>query len=335
MFEPITGKGMLVATDVVAKANMFKWNGPEWLGTTYGDQIVYTYFIPGLKRAAPNARMAIAAPDSNGVWVSRTISPDMPRMSHVTSRDAGDTQPRLRYLDPDLYQYWRDADNPATEEWLWFIPPSNRAWRFASGARALMFSQPAADGRWQVFSYQLDSKVIKQMTFDDGQKDNVRTVPWMWRAPEFGNNFIIATVADETELRIYRKIGTEWTAVHRARVPAGRTLGSPEWFVYNNRSYVLMSGFVNGNGYPTEIWVSSIDPARPLLRKVTVDAPARVRNDPEVFITDLGPRIYYNRYDPSVNPDNPLCNECSEGVYMADPGLAAALRPGLVQRKAR
>lgn len=79
---------------------------------------------------------------------------------------------------------------------------------------------------------------------------------------------------------------------------------------------------MTGTDYATEVWLAAIDPANPLLRLITPDAPYRVRNDPEIFVTSNGPRIYYNRYDPSLDPDHPLCTDCSEGVYFADPGIA-------------
>ena len=96
----------------------------------------------------------------------------------------------------------------------------------------------------------------------------------------------------------------------------------PPLFTYNGKSYVFMAAYVSPNTYPTEIWISSIDAANPLMRRITSNTPLRARNDPEVFITNnAGPYIYYNRYDPSIDPAHPLCADCSEGVFRADAGL--------------
>ena len=100
----------------------------------------------------------------------------------------------------------------------------------------------------------------------------------------------------------------------------------PHWFTgmvaYNGKSYVFMVAYLGTNDYPSEVWISSIDPANPLARRITDTSLLRARNDPEVFITDtFGPMIYYNRYDPSIDPAHPLCADCSEGVYRANPGL--------------
>lgn len=324
-FEPTSGKGVLIATGAVAKSNMFKWNGPEWLTMASGDQLMYSYYLPNQPHDAVHTRMALAVQNRDGEWVSKLLSPELPRMSHVASMDKGDQNPHIRYLDPSLNHYWRDVLEPTSETMLTFLPPSNRAWRFVSGARALTFTAPV-NGVSQVFSYQLGPGVIKQMTFDDGDKDTDRTVPWMWQAPEFGGDYVLSTVVNGTELRIYRKLPvapgvTQWLPIYRASVPAGRVIGSPEWFVYNGKSYLSLAVFIVPNEFPSEVWVSNIEAADPIMRRVTDTTLFRVRNDPEVFITDNGPFIYYNRYDPGINPEHPLCNECSEGVYRADTGL--------------
>jgi hypothetical protein len=324
-FEPASGKGLLVATGAITKSNMFKFNGPEWLAMASGDQILYSYYRPGLPQTTQNTRMAVAVQNRQGEWVSQPLSPELPRIAHVASQDKGDTNPRIRYLDPDLNHYVRDVLEASTEVKLTFLPPSTRAWRFASGARALLYSAPA-NGVSQVFSYQLDSGQIKQMTFDEGDKDTGRSVPWMWQAPEFGGDYVFATVVDESELRVYRKLPTgpgttAWKPIYSAALPPGRTIGSPEWFVYNGKSYLSLAVFITPNEFPSEVWVSNIVSADPLFRRITDSTVFRVRNDPEVFITDQGPYVYYNRYDPNINPDHPLCNSCSEGVYRADAGL--------------
>lgn len=324
-FEPVSGKGVLVATGAITKNTMFKFNGPEWLSMASGDQVLYSYYLPGLPKSESSVRMAVAVQNRQGDWVPQALSPELPRIAHVASQDKGDTSPHIRYLDPAQNHYVRDVLDPSTEKRLDFLPPSTRAWRFASGARALVYSAPV-NGVSQVFSYQMDSGQMKQMTFDDGSKDTGRTVPWMWQAPEFGGDYVLATVVNESELRVYRKLpvaggGAAWKPIYSAVLPAGRTMGSPEWFVYNGKSYLSLAVFLTPNEYPSEVWVSNIVAADPLFRRVTDNTVFRVRNDPEVFITDQGPHVYYNRYDPSIDPEHPLCNVCSEGVHRADMGL--------------
>lgn len=324
-FIPWHGRGQLIAEGTVSKANMFKWNGPEWVAMASGDQLHFSYYRNGAPALAQNTRMALAIQSSTGEWVLQPLGPsDQARMAHVTSRDKGDPNPRIKYLDKDLNHYVRDVLAGGSERRLDFLPRNNKAWRFASGWRALTYSRNVDGGR-QVFAYLLDSDEHQQLTTDDGNKDVGQSVPWTWRAPEFGGDYVLATVVDYSELRIYRRqqVGghVSWQPVFSGVVPEGRTIGSPEWFVYNDKSYLSLAVFKAGDSYPSEVWVSNIDAADPVFRRVTLDSPVRVRNDPEVFVTVNGPYVYYNRYDPSISPDNPLCNDCSEGVYRADMGL--------------
>jgi hypothetical protein len=323
-FEPVSGKGQLIATNTVYGLNEFYWNGPEWLTTPSGEQIFFSYYLPDKAPIALNTRMALAAQNASGAWVVQTLSA-MPRMAHIASRTAGDPNPLIKYLDPKLNQYVRNVGNPATETLLPFIPQSTKSWRFAQGSRALLYASPV-DGRQQVFQYLVDSRVSEQLTFDTGDKDLNRTVPWMWQAPELGNDFVLSTFVDGSELRVYRRVAgpggaLQWTPIYSNRLPEGSTAGSPEFFTYQGKSYLYFAVFVAPNDFPTEIWMSNIDAANPLFRRISDNTLPRTRNDPEVFITTNGPYVYYNRYDYSIDPEHPLCAACSEGVYRADTGL--------------
>lgn len=324
-FEPSSGFGQRITTGTVSNWNMFMWNGPEWLTMGSGDQLYFSYYLPDTAPLAKNTRMAVAVQDRTGAWVTHPLSPELPRMAHIASKNPGDTNAQIKYMDPDLNQYWRNVLDPSSEQLVPYIPPSTKSWRFASGLRALLYTEEV-DGVPQVFSYSTDTGLREQLTFDAGAKDTGRTVPWIWQAPEFGGDFVLSTIVNASELRVYRRLpdihgALVWTPIYSASLPDGTVAGSPEWFVYRRKSYVFMAGFVGNDEFASEIWLSNIDAGWPLIRKVTVDEPFRVRNDPEVFVTKNGPYIYYNRYDPSLDPDHPMCKDCSEGVFRAETGL--------------
>jgi len=328
-FEPVSGKGLLIATGAVSKWNMFLWNGPEWISMASGDQISYSHYLPGKPRTAANTRMALAVQDQSGAWVTQTLSPNLPRMSNISSDDPGDSNARIMYFDPYLNHYWRNVLDPSSEQILAFLPQTNKAWRFARGVRAVLYTAPV-NGVPQVFRYMLDTQASEQLTSDSGAKDTERTVPWMWPAPEFGGDFVFSTFVNGSELRVYRRLvapngALQWRPIYSASLPAGRTAGSPQWFIYNGKSYLYWTVYVSPNDFPSEIWISNIDSGKPLLRRISDDKKLRVRNDPEHFITtNSGPLIYYNRYDPSIDPAHPMCSACSEGVFSADAGLAGS-----------
>jgi hypothetical protein len=328
-FEPVSGQGQQIATGTVSGMNMFLWNGPEWIAMASGDQIYYSYYLPKRAPTAQNTRMALAILDSNGELkrVMR-LGPNAPRMADISSQTDGDRNAQIMYFDPYYNHYWRNVQDAGSEQIMPFLPAEDKAWRFATGIRAMLYTAPVS-GTPQVFRHMLDTAVSEQLTFDDGAKDTGRTVPWMWPAPEFGGEFVFSTFVNESELRVYRQTiaqdGSEsWTLIHSVSMPEGRAAGSPQWFTYNGKSYLYWVAYVGSNEFASEVWLSNIDAADPLLRRVNDDSLFRARNDPELFITtNHGPLIYYNRYDPSRDPtgDHPLCAACSEGVFRADPGL--------------
>jgi hypothetical protein len=304
-------------------------NGPEWVSTAYTDQIVYTKFLAGQPHTMQNARLALAQQVSVGTWSYRFLAANLRRNAPYGSKDSGDTAPRISYVDPQGNHYWRNLFDGSSESLVPWYPASFRSMHFVNGARAAVFVAPV-DGVSQVFRYWLDTKVLEQVTFDDGDKD-IHSVPWMWQAPEFNNEFVLSTLVNDVELRIYRQpdspsgVPGPWSMIYSATAPQGGLLNSPEPFTYNGKSYVFMAATIPPKNYPEAIFLSNIDAVQPMFRQLTVDTPQRMRNDPEVFITDSGPYIYYNRFDPAVDPSGPPnCAACSEGVYRTYTGLLPA-----------
>lgn len=323
LFIPANGKGTPIDTDAMTIDDLqVVGNGPEWLASATTDQIVYTKFAPGKPHTRANARLAIAAQNSSGVWAFRFLSP-YPRSAPYASSDAGDPSPRISYVDPFGNHYWRNINDPASEAQVSWYPDSYRSMRFARGARATVFVAPVA-GISQVFRYWLDTQVVEQLTFDAGNKD-LNSVPWMWQAPELGNEFVFSTVVDDSELRIYRQLDKSkpaWSVIHTAKEAGHGVLSSPEPFTHNGRSYVFLSCAVAPNAYQSTIFLSNIDSAAPMFRQLTPTDGSHARKDPEIFVTSSGPYIYFNRFDPAVPV--PGMPGKSEGIYRASTGLGPA-----------
>jgi hypothetical protein len=324
-FSPVNGKGVLVDPDAMRTADLYTiYNGPEWISTADGDQVVYTKYLPYRLHLVKNARLAVARENADGTWTPRFLGPNVPRNAPYASDDINDPTPRITYIDTSRNHYWREIDNADTEELL-PLPPSLKSVRFVKGRRAVVFSTPIG-GISQVFRYDLDTRVLEQMTFDAGDKD-LQTVPWMWPSPEHENDLVFMTVVGNTELRIYRYDDGEaggaigWTPIRTVTVDPGTKIASPEPFVHNGRSYITMALSTEPNNFPSAIWLANIDASRPVFRKVSDDTVLRVRSDPEVFITSKGPYVYYNRYNQNIDPNNNYCAECSEGVFRAHTGL--------------
>jgi len=166
--------------------------------------------------------------------------------------------------------------------------------RFVVGERAVVYSAPV-EGVSQVFRYDLDSKGLEQLTFDDGDKD-LDAAPWMWTAPEFGANPVLMTVANHNEMRFYRRLpapggGQKWTLFTRRQFMDSIKLLSPEPLVYGVQSYVFTGLAVLPDDSSPEIWLVNLNKGQPFMRRLDTDSPAKGRMDPEVFVTDRGPYI--------------------------------------------
>lgn len=324
LFSPGNGKGTLIDPAAMATRDLNAiGNGPEWIATATGDQIVYTKFLAGLPHVRTNARLALAQQVKDGSWRHGYLAPSsFMRAAPYASRDWRDPAPRISYVDPQGNHYWRNLDDPYSEQRVESYPASQYyyALRFADGARGASF--PAmVDGVSQVFYRDLDAGTETQLTFDPGQKD-LASRAWVWHAPEFGGDLAMFTVADKTELRVYRQSDgpTGWTLVKSVRTPVNGVINSPEYFIQDGASYIFFVASVPPAMYPSQVFLVDIDPANASTLQLSPDSPLRIRTDPEVFVTDEGPYIYYNRQTINAANDQ-YCLSCNEGIFRAYSGL--------------
>jgi hypothetical protein len=343
-FAPADGKGVLVDPDSMTFQDAQKTkNGPEWVSRLGGDVLVYTKYSG--RHTDGNSRIGYADPltansscayiSSDGYWCARNLGPELVRKAPYGSKLDGDGAPRISYVDNRENHYWRELLNPATEQLIPDFPASNYPIRLTAcadpsvtGARSVVYPVTINNVQ-QAVMRDFDTGVVTQLTFDAGTKYEV----WMWCAPEYGNELMFFTLVDQVELRVYRNLpvgpgGTkQWTPVFSQIAPTGNEIYSPEPFVYNGKSFVFMAQTVKPNQFRSEIWIANIDAAAPIFKRITPTSPLVTRTDPEVFITDNGPYIYYNALQPTTKPNGQpkACRDpsCSLGVWFADPGLTA------------
>lgn len=321
-FVPANGRGALVDVDAAQVTDF--GNGPEWLNTAAGSKITYVKYLPNQPHSSATAGVAVAGL-VDGAWSAQFIEGGMQRYLPLGSLDVGDAEPRLLYQsDTDLKAYWRYADYPGTEKLL----PSDRpvcSRRWVPGRHAVVYTAPCllrANLRpAQAFWVDVDTGVEQQITFDPTSK----LYAFAWQAPEFGNDWVVFTVADRIKLEIHRQTvhpdGTRtWSLLNSISTPPGMPyVSSPESFVHNGKSYIAMqiSSSASATDYsvPTHIAITGIDPAVPSFRMLTNDTSVpRLRLDPEYYITAQGPFIYYNRFTAST----PTSGVKLEGVWRVD-----------------
>lgn len=322
-FVPDNGMGVLVDADTMTFQDAQKTkNGPEFVSTSRGEVLVYTKYAG--RHTDGNSRIGVALRAPDGSWSFSLMSDEVRKAPYGTA-DIGDENPRITYVDNRENHYWRNLWDPGSEVPITDFPASNYPIRHVRGARAVAYPLLTPSGVEQIFYRDLDSGVVEQLTFDPGNKYEV----WMWRAPEFDDELIFMTLVDQIEIRFYRRLPDvngemRWTVINSQMAPEGNKMFSPEPFTWNGKSYVFMSQSVPGAKFRSEIWISNIDAAAPIFRRITDNRVLRTRTDPEVFITDNGPLIYFNRLTPEegFNGRPKSCRKpyCSDGVWVADPG---------------
>ena len=150
----------------------------------------------------------------------------------------------------------------------------------------------------------------------------------MWRAPEYGGDFVFFTVRDGQQLVVYRQVSngdgsSSWVVISTVAMPAATPyVWSPEYFIHNGKSYIFFQMNTTSDSsdmtQPSRIGMVGILPENAALVDLTpANAPDRVRMDPEYFITTQGPFIYYNRYKPQTDT-KPFIGE---GVWRVDTQL--------------
>lgn len=323
--QPEDGRAVLIEKSAAPPGGLgFTLNGPEWVIGGSTDRIVYTRMLPGVEPTPANAQIGAAFQRADGRWVLRTLSPERRLNAPYGSDIPGDPAPRITYNDAFGNHFWREIDRPETEAPVpGLVPdllPAVRHLR-STAERGLVYPMDVG-GTPQAVVHDVDRRHTDVVTTGPGKKAQ----PWAWQAPEFGGELALATIVDETSLEVHRRsVGADgtrsWSRVATLAAPLGGRFFSLEPFVYGGRSYAVMMVIVGS--YPTSIWLAGLDPAAPFLRRLTPETPDRARADPEVFVTDRGPVVFFSRFNQNRG-SYWLCVPCAEGLYRAETGIPVA-----------
>lgn len=299
---PPTGKlgsagcaGVVIDSNVITKMPDVPFGqGPEWGRSQAGTEIVYT-------KANPDGSSSMwRAWQNGGTWTTAMMTNGNARGVPMASTDATDPQYRVKYLrrlkSGQHVPMWRENELPETET-AWPAEGNEASAgvpRWVPGRRALTTASQDAAGFAQAALYWLDTKQVEVLTSEPSNKDEI----WMWKAPEFGNEYVFSTIVNSCCIKIYRQIGGVWTVVNSLDAPAfaGQpAIFSPEPFVYKGKSYIAMQ-IGTAKSSMSSIWIASIDPAKPLIRQISDPATQAIRYEPEWFVTSSGPVVFFSQY---------------------------------------
>ncbi len=164
MFDPPSGEFLLIDQNAMRTNDIqITYNGPEWVQTINGPRIVYTKFFKDVPHCAKTARLALAEHSEDGNWTYKFISPLKSMFAPYGSNDIDNVAPRITDIDDDLNHYWREINDPRTEELIPLLAPSRSALRFVEGSRSIVFTATSPiDNTVQIFQYDIDTKLMRE-----------------------------------------------------------------------------------------------------------------------------------------------------------------------------
>ncbi|MFY9512538.1 MAG: PKD domain-containing protein, partial [Rubrivivax sp.] len=341
---PQNGRGVLVDSNAVYYTEY--GNGPEWVFSQLGSQLVYTRYDPAwipTGTPADDDHVGIGlAQMSGGSWTSGFLDGQLQRNSPAPTQSVTDAVPYMAFASStSLSFFWRKLGSPPGPEVNTRVTTIGLAVRWVPGTQSFVFTNGAdpVDGVTYQQVYFYDTAVggqPQQLTTDSTQKRGA----FMFSAPEFGGDMVFVTVADRTQLRIYRYMldsggVRRWTLVNTILSPSATEpyIATPEPFTYNGKTWLFVtlsrSKAASDITVSTNLALTGIDPATPNMRMLTDDSsPSRLRQDPEYFITSQGAYVYYSRAFPATDTSGTV----HDGYFRVDTGLGA---PQAAATKAR
>ncbi|MEL7451528.1 MAG: hypothetical protein AAFN78_20125 [Pseudomonadota bacterium] len=292
---PMNGRGTLVDVGLADIGPV--GNGPEWVYDSNGKAaICYTKDVGGV------LTLAVAEEDEFGVWSGGALPNGSDRYRPEGTRAFTDSPPRVIYNrieGEDVVVSWRDTADETTEKTINAAGQGGR-W-LPSGQRFLATLN--VDGVTQVIEVDQDTGDVEQITFEPQPVFN----PSIWWSPEYGAAGFSAMVGLK-RVGIWVEMDGAWVNTYTFNLPtAFEFVSSPEVFVHNGRSYVVVVAaeelgigpfpFQPANN--SEIWIAGIDPDNPFFRRIDEGTPNVRRTEPEFFHTDTTVKVYYTE-DPGT-----------------------------------
>lgn len=322
-FVPADGHGTRL--DVNAAYFTDFGNGPSWMFSQRGSELVYTRYQDGLPHSSATAGIAWAHMVGPGQWTAGPVAGGLGRVNPKGTQETSNATPLVSYGSASRGgAWWRQGDFNSPEQAL-PMGDSNRGLglRWVQGTQQLLLSGtvPGSSAK-QIFLFDTSTGRTEQITSGPGNK----RAQFMFFPPEYGGQAVFFVVVDDVRFDFYWRqadpqTGLAWTRFQSQTPPPELPYiaGSPEAFVHNGRSWLLFTMSDSNKPAPlTTIALLSLDPAQPELRRLNdADAPARWRSDPEYYIGDTDVYIYYSR----AKPLQALLNSTSEGIWRVATGL--------------
>lgn len=294
--SPRTFQGVLIDTDVVPISAAK--NGPEWMYSSRGAEVVYAkqFDQPTIMRAwqRPSGWATQPIPGAHGWGPFGTLFPS-------------DPEPMIRFKRelPDGREGWWVDARGVSQTYGEFLTPS----RWSYTRKEILGRIGDADGNQQIVSFDVQTQTWHQLTDSPFRK----SYTFMWAAPELGGEEVLMTTHasqgdEQTEIALYRDTDGDghWTIHKTIPSPPGHPfVVSAEPMVHDGRSYIsylASRGARNNDSDQSQVWIAGIEAGGRFTRRVDrLPFGARAK-DPEPFTTPCAAWIFYTYLDhPSGN----------------------------------
>jgi len=288
--NPIDGRGTLVDTGLSPGYEIK--NTPRYAWGAGQGAIVYNKTIDGIRTLAKAVEVA------PNTWETSLLENGEDRWKANGSPEETTDPARIVYNretpEGTTVVSWRDLDDPASEQSANVLTQGGR---FFGAEPSVIVTNKDEFGVIQIYSIPFSTGNLEQVSFGSDNNFNA----FIWFAPEY-QQYLIVSMVRFAELAIYRQVDGVWTKINQFTIPSAKPLlSSPEGFVANGKSYITVvacdelgaSGFVGQPVGPSEIWLAGIDPDAPFFRRIDDPSYEAQRSEPEPFLLDNGPVVYY------------------------------------------
>jgi outer membrane protein assembly factor BamB len=292
---PLDGRGKLLDSGLAPIA--VTGNGPEF---GYSDGRVFAMYTDV---AAGLPALAKAEQQADRTWVATRLASPLNRSRPAGSQQPNDGPPRIVYnhtIDGESAVSWRNLDDATSERSAFGLAAKSGRW--LPGGKALLVWKDV-NGVSQTFRINVDAENPTPIQLTNEPEGTFQSFPW--HAPEYDETLFVAIVgADGRQAKVFRETAPDvWTPIFSLQIPSSyEFISSPEGFAHNGKSYLAVvaasslsaSPFPFQPNGPSEVWVAGIDAAQPFYRRIDDSITARVRSEPEVFVTAQGPKVFYS-----------------------------------------
>jgi hypothetical protein len=307
LYEPSDGKGTFVTASLAPNGSE-SWNGPEWMLSSQGTQIVYIKALWGIRYPGIATKVF-------GGWQCNTLL-QYPHVEYaMATADYTDSVASILFETADFDGItWLHN----TDLWTHYHYPDVTLGFFARDNHQICCATDKIRNPGFI-------ETTCSLPYFTSISNDTIGAPFMWYDPLTNNRLFMYRTNGFKTLKIFEEIAPDfWVLYNQFNSPLPEPfiyITSPEPFTCGGRSYISFMAAQSGSGkdgLPAQIWVAGANPEDSLMWRVS-DSTLAIRTDPEPVVFNDSAFVYYTH----VLEDNP--SHLIYSVRKCDTGLTNLL----------